>query len=42
MAAPGDLERLREMMAAQEQELVMSTLADELAVVRLPPDAAVP
>ena len=42
LAAPGDLERLREMMAAQEQELVMSTLADELAVVRLPPDAAVP
>ena len=28
LAAPGDLERLREMMAAQEQELVMSTLAD--------------
>ena len=42
LAAPGDLERLREMMATQEQELVMSTLADELAVVRLPPDAAVP
>ena len=42
LAAPADLERLREMMAAQEQELVMSTLADELAVVRLPPDAAVP
>ena len=42
LAAPGDLERLRERMAAQEQELVMSTLADELAVVRLPPDAAVP
>ena len=39
LAAPGDLERLRESMA---QELVMSTLADELAVVRLPPDAAVP
>ena len=42
LAAPGDLERLREMMAAQEPELVMSTLADPLAVVRLPPDAAVP
>ena len=42
LAAPGDLERLREMMATQEQELVMSTLPDELAVVRLPPDAAVP
>ncbi len=39
LAAPGDLERLREIM---EPELVMSTLADELAVVRLPPDAAVP
>ena len=39
LAAPGDLERLRESMA---QELVMSTLADELTVVRLPPDAAVP
>ena len=39
LAAPGDLERLRESMA---QELVMSTLAGELAVVRLPPDAAVP
>ena len=39
LAAPGDLERLREMM---EQTLVMSTLPDELAVVRLPPDAAVP
>ena len=42
LAAPGDLARLREMMATQEQELVMSTLPDELAVVRLPPDAAVP
>ena len=39
LAAPGDLERLRESMA---QELVMSTLANEFAVVRLPPDAAIP
>ena len=42
LAAPGDLERLREMMAAQEQELVMSTLAGRLAVFRLPGDAVVP
>ena len=42
LAAPGDLERLRERMAAQEQELVMSTLAGQLAVFRLPGDAAVP
>ena len=39
LAAPGDLERLRESMA---QELVMSTLAGQLAVFRLPGDAAVP
>ena len=39
LPAPGDLERLRESMA---QELVMSTMVDEVAVVRLPPDAAVP
>ena len=40
LAAPGDLERLRESMAPQE--LVISTLADPLAVVRLPGNAAVP
>ena len=39
LAAPGDLERLRESM---EPELVMSTLAGQLAVFRLPGDAAVP
>ena len=39
LAAPGDLERLRESMA---QELVMSTLGGRLAVFRLPGDAAVP
>ena len=39
LAAPGDLERLRESMA---QELVMSTLAGQLAAFRLPADAAVP
>ena len=39
LAAPGDLERLRESMA---QDLVMSTLAGQLAVFRLPGDAAVP
>ena len=39
LAAPGDLERLREKM---EQELVLSTLADPPAVVRLPGNAAVP
>ena len=38
LAAPGDLERLRESMA---QELVMSTLAGRLAVFRLPGDAVV-
>ena len=38
LAAPGDLDRLREMA----QELVLSTLADPLAVVRLPGNAAVP
>ena len=45
LAAPGDLERLRESLSGAERtekELVMSTLPDELAVVRLPPDAAVP
>ena len=45
LAAPGDLERLRDSLSGAErteQELLMSTLADELAVVRLPPDAAVP
>ena len=39
LAAPGDLERLRESM---EPELVMSTLAGQLAVFRLPGDAVVP
>ena len=39
LAAPGDLERLRESM---EPELVMSTLAGRLAVFRLPGDAAIP
>ena len=38
LAAPGDLDRLREMA----QELVLSTLADPLAVVRLPGNAVVP
>ena len=42
LAAPGDLERLRESMAAQEPELVMSTLVDPLAVVRLTPFSAIP
>ena len=45
LAAPGDLERLRESLSGaerSEQELVMSTMADEVAVVRLPPDASVP
>ena len=45
LAAPGDLERLRDSLSGAErteQELLMSTLPDELAVVRLPPDAAVP
>ena len=36
---PGDLERLRESM---EPELVMSTLVDPLAVVRLTPFSAIP
>ena len=40
LAAPGDLERLRESMAPQE--LVISTLADPLAVVRLTPFSAIP
>jgi len=39
LAAPGDLERSR---ASMEPELVMSTLAGQLAVFRLPGDAAVP
>ena len=39
LAAPGDLERLRESM---EPELVMSTLVDPLAVVRLTPFSAIP
>ena len=38
LAAPGDLDRLREMA----QELVLSTLADPLAVVRLTPFSAIP
>ena len=38
LAAPGDLDRLREMA----QELVLSTLPDPLAVVRLPGNAVVP
>ena len=39
LAAPGDLERLRESM---EPELLMSTLVDPLAVVRLTPFSAIP